>query len=76
MAFSEIFYSASENKVFEMTGCLPSCDFYKYEIDYEGDVVTAIEEDPKLNNTLQFQFYFHSAEHELKEQVRHTCPGI
>ena len=76
MAFSEKFYTASENKVLEMTGCLPGCDFYKYSIEYDGDVVADIEEDPRLKNTLHFQFYFKSAKHELKEQVRHTCPDI
>ena len=59
-----------------MTGCLPSCDFYKYAIEYDGDVVADIKEDPRLNNTLQFQFYFKSAEHELKEEVSHMCLDI
>ena len=60
-----------------MTGCLPSCDFYKYAIECDADVVANNEEDPRLNNTLLFQFYFKSAEHELKEQGRRTkCSDI
>ena len=79
MEFSEKYYDASEDQIFEMTGCLPSCDFYKYTIQQEENLVPRANlslvglskaEDPTLYNTLQVEFFFKSGEHEMKEQVR------
>ena len=81
MEFSEKFYDASGEKIFEMTGCLPSCDFYKYTIHSEVNLeprdnssLTELDkgEDPWLYNTLQVELFFKSGDHEMKEQVRES----
>ena len=73
--FSEKLVDAHESKVFEMTGCLTNCDFYKYSIEQYGNIVAHEHEQDysypiMLNNTLRLELFFKSADYEQREQVR------
>ena len=82
--FSEEFADADETKVFEMTGCLSNCDAYQYSIEHYGNVEPYKHEpdtreghDPLwMNNTLLLEFFFQSAEYELRDEVRYFFRNV
>ena len=62
-------YHGDENDVFELTGCLSSCDKFEYVASPLTDL--RIMETPwKSNeNTLQISFFFTTGRHDVREQV-------
>ena len=64
---------ADENEVFELTGCLSTCDKYEYMIQPENTLQKVSTRDARFYNAtsheLRLRFYFVSGRHEVKEQV-------
>ena len=62
---------SDENEIFEMTGCLSTCDKYEFDVIPE----TALQKNRLRSakkgepNSLMLTFYFLSGRHEVKEQV-------
>ena len=59
---SELF-TADDNKILDITGCLSKCDKYVYDAHLEG------LSDPLNNDTLFISLAISSGEYELREQV-------
>ena len=62
---------ADENEIFELTGCLSTCDKYEYAVqpDTTLNKVKEILAQNGEPNALGLKFYFLSGRHEVKEQV-------
>ena len=65
---------ADENEVFELTGCLSTCDKYEYVIQPETTLqkvnthaINALVY--ATSHEMRLRFYFVSGRHEVKEQV-------
>ena len=63
-------YQSDENDIFELTGCLSTCDKYEYDVQPETalqklDTETAENGEPNL---LRLTFYYLSGRHEVREQ--------
>ena len=68
-------FKADEDEIFNMTGCLPKCDFYVYSGQPVGGLTNYHETNPKLNNTVLVQLYFPSASYQVMEQVNWERDG-
>ena len=64
-------FKANETEIYELTGCLSTCDKYEYEVQPMTDIVTTVDQghDP-FANTMELKFVFTNGRHELKEQVK------
>ena len=63
---------ASENELFDLTGCLSTCDKFEYSVRPMTDLTDgdSFEADSETDlNLLTLKFYFASGRHEVKEQV-------
>ena len=55
---------ANETEIFDITGCLSTCDIYEYSVESQIEYVY-----PSERNMFQLGFQFKSGRHELKEQA-------
>ena len=69
--FTAKLYLADENEVFELTGCLSTCEKYEYAVQPMTDLTVTEENDHNKANTVRLQFYFTTGRHELREQVKY-----
>ena len=58
---------AYETEIFELTGCLSTCD--KNEYSSQPMIETATVPSDNLTNIIRLGFVFQSGRHELKEQA-------
>ena len=61
--------NSDDNEIFELTGCLSTCDKYKYSARAVNDLQNYPAKDPEDINTLTMRFIVPSGEYELREQV-------
>ena len=60
-------YDADDSEIFRLTGCLSSCDKFRYNVkEHRSLQQTRVA---WTNNTLDLAFWFLSGEHEVREQV-------
>lgn len=62
---------ADENKIFELTGCLSTCDKYEYAVQPYTSLNKMKHNQSEMEepNALGLKFYFLTGKHEVKEQV-------
>ena len=62
---------ADENKIFELTGCLSTCDKYEYAVQPYTSLNKMKHNQSQMEepNALGLKFYFLTGKHEVKEQV-------
>ena len=58
---------ANETEIFDLTGCLSTCDIYEYSS--QPMIETATHPSENLTNIIKLGFVFQSGRHELKEQA-------
>ena len=63
-------YEAAENEIYEMTGCLSTCDKYEFAVQPMTDLTLTKTTDEKKANTMRLAFYFTSGRHDLREEVQ------
>ena len=66
MKISKQLFDANEKDIFNLTGCLSSCEKFEYNIQSSGDI-------NYFNSGFDvgwLQLYFKKAEHEFREQVK------
>ena len=66
MKISKQLFDANEKEIFNITGCLSSCEKFEYNIQPSGD----INYFDYGMNTGWLHLYFKKAEHEFREQVK------
>ena len=69
LKFAAALYLADENEIYELTGCLSTCEKFEYAVHPMTDLTITKDEDPNNENTLRLEFYFTTGRHELREQV-------
>ena len=62
---------ADMNKIYELTGCLSTCDKYEYSVlpDNQLNKFKYNQSNLKEPNAMALKFYFLTGRHEVKEQV-------
>ena len=62
---------ADENKIFDLTGCLSTCDKYEYAVQPYTSLNKMKHNKSEMEepNALGLKFYFLTGKHEVKEQV-------
>ena len=63
---NDILVRANETEIFELTGCLSTCEKYEY---FAQPRVASLLKTPSEKDKLQVGFVFKSGRHERKEQV-------
>ena len=65
-------YRASEDQIFNQTGCLSKCDKFEYTVQSITELTKSEPRDkvPWDKNTLRLAFYFTTGKYELKKQVK------
>ena len=70
------FNLADENEIYELTGCLSTCEKFEYAVHPMTDLTIAnsssfADHGEAEPNTLKLTFYITSGRHELREQVKY-----
>ena len=62
---------AEQNKIFDLTGCLSTCDKYEYAVQPDNQMNKFKYNQSNLEepNAMALKFYFLTGRHEVKEQV-------
>ena len=63
-------YEAAENEIYELTGCLSTCDKYEFAVQPMTDLTLTKTTDEGKVNTVRLAFYFTSGRHDLREEVK------
>ena len=65
-----MYNKGDENEIYEKTGCLSNCDYFKYTVDHHDFAAgNAFETNPMFNNTLKLELIFKQTKYEMKEEV-------
>ena len=69
MNFNSKLYSGDENEVFDLTGCLSSCDKLEYVVTAMTDLRRKKTPLRHMESTLTITFHFTTGRHDVREQV-------
>ena len=63
-------YEAAENEIYEMTGCLSTCDKFEFAVQPMTDLTLTKTTSEEKANTVRLAFYFTTGRHDLREEVK------
>ena len=63
-------YEAAENEIYEMTGCLSTCDKFEFAVQPMTDLTLTKTSSEEKANTVSLSFYFTTGRHDLREEVK------